>query len=38
MIRRGWEVVYFDNTVVNESQLDWKAVKKNQDSYINFTL
>ena len=29
-MKRGWEVVYFDKTVVNENQLDWKAVKKNQ--------
>lgn len=29
-MRRGWEVEYEDGTVVNESQVDWKEIKKDK--------
>lgn len=27
---RGWEVVYDDDSIVREGQLEWKEVKKNK--------
>jgi hypothetical protein len=30
MSYRGWEVIYKDGTSVKETDIEWKAVKKNQ--------
>lgn len=30
MLARGWVVEYFDDTTVNEDQIEWKFVKKHQ--------
>jgi len=27
-MKRGWEVKYFDGTVINEKQMDWKEIPK----------
>jgi len=35
-MRRGWEVEYLDGTIINESQMQWRKIPKN--NMIRLTL